>query len=400
MDIEQIRAASEEVFTNVVHLRRSLHRIPELEFDCFETADLIRQTLDSLGVPHRTGVARSGIVATVVGGLPGPTIALRADMDALPIDEASGLDFASERPGRMHACGHDVHMASLLGTAMVLTRFRERLRGSVRLLFQPSEEKLPGGAPAMIAEGALDDDARSAAPECIFGQHVSPDLPTGVIGIRSGRYMASADELYITIEGQGGHAAAPHLLSADPVLTAAHIVVGLQSVISRNRPPASPSVLSIGKIVAEGATNIIPERAKLIGTLRALDEPWRKRAHELIRRVCMSIGEAFGARVTVDIRLGYPLLENNPAEAAFVRACAVDYAGTDHVVDLDVWFAGEDFAYYLQKTAGAFYRVGTGNADKNTTFGLHHPRFNVDEDALRTSVGFMAYVALRRSGSI
>ncbi len=398
--IDRIRSLADQAFPHVVALRRALHRRPELEFDCEETADVVQQVLRDLRIPFRSGVARTGVVASIQGTRPGPSIALRADMDALPILEATGADYASEIPGRMHACGHDAHTASLLGVASVLTEMREHLSGSVRLLFQPSEEKLPGGAPSMIAEGALETDSYSLAPETIFGQHVSPDLPTGTIGIRAGRYMASADEIYITVEGQGGHAAAPHNLSADAVLAASQIVVSLQSVISRNRPPASPSVLSIGRIVAEGATNVIPERALLVGTLRAMDESWRRQAHGLIERVATATAAAFGARADVDLRIGYPHLENDPEAAAFVRSCAEAYVGPESVADLDIWFAGEDFAYYLLERPGAFYRIGTGNASIQTTFGLHHPRFNIDEEALRTSVGFMAFLALRRTASL
>lgn len=398
--IDRIRSLADDVFPEVVALRRTLHRRPELEFDCEETAGVVQQVLSGLDIPFRSHIARTGIVATIHGARPGPSIALRADMDALPIQEATGVDYASVIPGRMHACGHDAHTASLLGVASVLTRLREHLAGSVRLLFQPSEEKLPGGAPAMIAEGALEADPYSAAPETIFGQHVSPDLPAGAIGIRPGIYMASADEIYITVEGQGGHAAAPHMLSADAVLAAAQIVVSLQSVMSRNRPPASPGVLSFGRIIADGATNVIPERVSIVGTLRAMDEAWRRQAHALIERVATATAAAFGARAEVDLRVGYPHLENDPAESSFVRSCAVEFVGPEAVIDLDIWFAGEDFAYYLKEKPGAFYRIGTGNASKETTFGLHHPRFNIDEEALRTSVGFMAYLALRRTASL
>src|SRR5690606_4057060 len=228
--LNEIKAAAEELFPEVVRLRRTIHQNPELAFEEEETARLVAHTLGALGLDVRTGVAKTGVVATLRGGLPGPTIALRADMDALPILEANEFDFKSRNDGKMHACGHDAHTASLLGTATILSRLKDHVHGSVRFLFQPSEEKLPGGAKPMIEAGALGSGADAAS--VIFGQHVQPDLPAGTIGVRSGMYMASADELYITVKGTGGHGAAPHLLGADPVLVAAHIVVALQSVIS------------------------------------------------------------------------------------------------------------------------------------------------------------------------
>ncbi len=397
--IEQIKELSAWAAPIVIQMRRDLHRRPELGFDLPETASYVADRLAELGIPFKSGVAKTGIVATITGARPGPTVALRADMDALPIYEKSGAPYASEIPGRMHACGHDAHTASLLGTATVLSKMREEIAGTVRLLFQPSEEKLPGGAPSMIDEGCLASMADTAAVSAIFGQHVSPDLPTGTIGVRPGVYMASADEIYVTVKGQGGHAAAPHLLSADPVLCAAHMVTALQSVVSRNAPPGTPCVISIGRVIADGATNVIPESVRLEGTIRAMDEEWRFAAHKLIERVCKETAEAFGARADVTVRAGYPHLRNHADETAFVRSQALAYVGEDRVVDLDIWFAGEDFAYYLQKVPGTFYRIGTGNAEKHTTFGLHHPRFNLDEDALETGLGFMAYTAIQRGRS-
>ncbi len=393
---DRIRELADGVFPEVVRLRRAIHRRPELAFEEHETARLVIDTLEPLdGVHLRTCVAKTGVVATLEGGRPGPARALRADMDALPIHEETGLDFASEHVGRMHACGHDAHTASLLGTALILHALRDDLAGTVRLLFQPSEEKLPGGAKAMIAEGALDEDEASAAPEAVFGQHVTPELPAGTLGIRSGMYMASADELYVTVRGEGGHAAGPHVLRADATLAAAHVVVALQSVISRHCPPDVPSVLTIGRLLADGATNVIPEAARLEGTFRAMDEDWRFRAHELIRRTARHTARAHGAEAEIEIKVGYPALYNHEAEAEHVRRAATDYVGAEHVVDLDRWFASEDFAFYLRERPGAFYRLGTGNAEAGITHGLHTPRFTIDEEALRLGSGFMAYLAWR-----
>lgn len=247
----------------------------------------------------------------------------------------------------------------------------------------------------MIDEGLLAGKVLAPSPSRVYGQHVQPDLPAGKLGIRGGMYMASSDEIYITVRGEGGHAAAPHRLRNDAVVTAAHIVVALQSVISRNCPPDSPSILTIGKVTADGATNVIPAAARLEGTFRAMDENWRFRAHELIRRVVNHTAEAFGAEVDVEVVVGYPALFNDPGEASLVRSAAVDYVGSDNVIDLDLWFASEDFAWYLKEIPGAFYRLGVANPDAPEIHGLHTSRFSVDENALRIGPGFMAYMATR-----
>lgn len=391
--VDDLKRLSDSLFPRVVAWRRALHQRPELAFEEHETARFVAEQLAPLGLDVQTGVAQTGVVATVEGALPGPTLALRADMDALPIHEQNTFSFASEVPGKMHACGHDAHTASLLGTAHLLHALRDRLRGRVRLLFQPSEEKLPGGAKVMMEEGALEAGA-TPAPEVIFGQHVQPELPAGQIGVCSGMYMASADELYLSVCAEGGHAAAPHQLRADAVLVAAHLVVALQSVVSRNCPPGVPSVLSIGRVLAEGATNVLPETARLEGTFRALDEAWRFRAHDLIRRVAEHTAQAFGATVEVEVRVGYPALYNHPDPTAFVRAAAHAYVGPENTVELEPWFASEDFAFYLQAVPGAFYRIGTRNEAAGIVHGLHTPRFTIDEEALRIAPGFMAYLAL------
>ena len=392
--INKIKGLADEVFPEVVRLRRAIHRNPELAFEEYETARLITETLVGLGLDVQTGVAKTGVVATLTGGRPGPTIALRADIDALPILEENDFDFASQNPGKMHACGHDAHTSSLLGTAMILSRLREEVPGTVRLLFQPSEERIPGGAKAMIAEGALAAQKGSSAPEQVYGQHVRPDLPAGKIGVRGGRFMASADEMYITVHGQGGHAAEPHRLRADAVYVAAQLLVALQSVISRNCPPDVPSVVSFGKIVAGKVPNVIPMTARLEGTLRAMDEGWRFRAHDLIQRVVTHTAQAFGAEATCEIAVGYPALHNDVGAAALVREAAEAYAGAENVIDADLWFAAEDFAYYLHERPGCFYVLGVGNEAKGITHGLHTPRFTVDEEALRLSPGFMAYLSV------
>jgi len=393
--LREIQALSNEIFPEVVRLRRTIHAHPELAFEEYETARLVVETLRPLGVEIQTGIAQTGVVATLRGAMPGRTVLLRADMDALPIHEENDLDFRSRHAGKMHACGHDAHTASLLGTAMILARLRDQLRGQVRLVFQPSEEKLPGGAQAMIREGVLEAANGVPAPEVVFAQHVHPDLPVGMIGVRSGMYMASADELYITVRAEGGHAAAPHRLQADGVLVAAHIIVALQAIISRHAPPDVPSVLSIGRVLAEGATNVLPGTVRLEGTFRAMDEDWRFRAHALIRRIVKHTAQAHGAEADIEIVVGYPALYNHDGPTALVREAARAYVGPDRVVELEPWFASEDFAYFLRERPGCFYRIGTGNPEKGITSGLHTPRFTIDEEALRIAPGFMAYLTWR-----
>ncbi|MEM8484834.1 MAG: M20 family metallopeptidase [Bacteroidota bacterium] len=391
---DKIRDLVDANFDQVVTLRRTIHANPELAFEEVETANLVADTLAGLGIDMQRGVAKTGVVATITGKHPGPTLALRADMDALPIHEENDLPFRSQNDGKMHACGHDVHTSSMLGTAMILNNMRDELHGSVRMLFQPSEERLPGGAKVMIAEGALSDSQHSSSPTTIYGQHVQPGLEIGKIGVRNGMYMASADEIYITVHGQGGHAAAPHLMDTDTVYVASQIVVALQSVISRHCSPDAPSVLSIGKFIGDGATNVIPTTVQMEGTFRAMDETWRFHAHELIKRTVEHTAAAHGARVDLNIVVGYPALFNHDTPTNFLRDAAYRYVGEENTVELDKWFASEDFSFYLNEIPGSFYRVGIHSDTLGAVRGLHTPTFNVDEEVLRTSTGFMAYLAL------
>jgi len=396
--LDRVRQLAEETFPEVVRLRRALHRRPELAFEEHETAALVAETLREIGIEPITGVAKTGVVAHVEGAQPGPAIALRADMDALPITEATGLDFCSEVDGKMHACGHDAHTAMLLGAARILHTLRDELAGTVRLVFQPSEEKAPGGASVMVEEGVLGAMGGHEPVQAIFGQHVFPQLPAGTLGVRGGTFMASADEIYLTVKGQGGHAAAPELL-VDSVLVQAHILTALQAVVSRNRPPGIPSLLSFGRVEALGATNVIPDEVKLAGTFRSMDEDWRFKAHDLIRRTAEKTAEAFGATCEVEVVVGYPVLRNDEAAAALVRQAAVDYVGAEHVVDLPMWYASEDFAFYTEEIPGCFSVLGVGNEAAGITHGLHTPRMTVDEEALRVGTGFLAALAVRQLGA-
>lgn len=394
--LDAIKGHADDVFPEVVHLRRTIHEHPELALEEHDTAALVANTLRNLeGMNVHTGVYETGVVATLQGGKPGPTLLLRADMDALPIEENTGLDFASANPGVMHACGHDAHTASLLGTAHILHRIRDQVHGHVRFCFQPTEERIPGGAKFMIDEGVLDETETNPAVDAAFGQHVKPDLPAGTIGVRPGMFMASADELHITVEGEGGHAAAPHELATDATYAASQIVVALQSIVSRHSSPEVPSILTIGKLIAEGATNVIPERAHLEGTFRTMDETWRFTAHDLIRRVIHHTAAAHGATADIEVRVGYPALYNHEAPTDLAREAATAYVGDEQTIDLDRWFAGEDFAYFLRERPGTFYCLGVGNEQKGITHGLHTPQFDIDEEALRIGPGFMAYLAWR-----
>jgi amidohydrolase len=294
----------------------------------------------------------------------------------------------------MHACGHDVHTSSLLGTANILNQMKDEFGGTIKLIFQPAEELLPGGASIMIKEGVLENPK----PDYIVGQHVMPLIDSGKVGFRSGIYMASTDELYVTVTGKGGHGAQPHQ-NIDPVLIASHIIIALQQIVSRNADPRLPSVLSFGKVIANGATNIIPNEVKIEGTFRTLDENWRDEAHKRMKKMAEGMAESMGGSCDFDIHRGYPFLINEEKLTANARAFAEDFLGKDNVVDLDIWMAAEDFSFYSQVTDACFYRLGTGNAAKDTQYSVHTPRFDVDEDALKISTGLMAYIALKQLGN-
>jgi amidohydrolase len=391
---EKIQKLASETFDQVVGFRRHIHANPELSFKEFQTSAYIQEQLKAWGIPF-SSLANTGLVGIIQGELPSDrVIALRADMDALPILEANDKPYVSKNPGVMHACGHDVHSSSLLGTANILNQLKAEFGGTIKLIFQPAEEVLPGGASIMIKEGVLENPA----PQHIVGQHVMPLIDSGKVGFRSGIYMASTDELYVTVHGKGGHGAQPHQ-NIDPVLITAHILVALQQIVSRNADPRLPTVLSFGKVNANGATNIIPNEVKLEGTFRTLNEDWRREALVLMKKMAEGIAESMGGRCEFNIMNGYPFLINEEKLTANARAFAEEYLGKENVIDLDIWMAAEDFAYYSQVTDACFYRLGTGNAAKDTQHSVHTPNFDVDEDALRSSTGLMAYIALKQLGN-
>ncbi|MEP6793701.1 MAG: M20 family metallopeptidase [Saprospiraceae bacterium] len=388
--ISIIKDAASQYFPTVLDIRRDLHSHPELSFKESRTSICVKEFLSDLNIPFSEGWAGYGIVASIKGHHDGPLVMLRADMDALPIQEENDIPYRSVHDGVMHACGHDVHTSSLLGVAAILQLHRAHLNGEVKLIFQPGEEKLPGGASIMIREGLMEP----VCPEWILGQHVYPSLPAGHVGFRNGLYMASSDEIYITVKGKGGHAATPHLC-IDPILIASRLVVGLQEIVSRNIDPLSPAVLTIGRIYSNGgATNIIPDTVQLEGTLRAMDETWRFNAHQLIREFVDHTCKASGAESEINIITGYPSLQNSEQITSMCQKAAIQYLGQDKVHELPRRMSSEDFAFYTREVPGTFYRLGTGWADEKLNFPVHSNRFNIDESSLETGMGLMAYLTL------
>ena len=388
--IEKIKGLAADQFENSVGIRRHLHANPELSFHEHETSAFVVKQLEEMGLKAEHGIAGTGVVALIEGRNPSKkVIGLRADMDALPIFEANEVPYKSKNEGVMHACGHDVHTTSLLGSAKILSSLKDDFEGTIKLIFQPAEEKAPGGASIMIKEGVLENPKLNG----MLGQHVAPNIPVGKIGFREGMYMASTDEIYITIIGKGGHGAAPDVC-IDPILVASHIIIALQQIVSRNRKPTNPSVLTFGKIVGLGATNVIPNEVKIDGTFRNMDEEWRARGLKLIQKMAETMAESMGAVCEFEIINGYPYLENNPALTRKIRESTEAYMGKENVVDLDLWMAGEDFAFYSQVVDSCFYRLGTRNESRGIISGVHTPTFDIDEKAIEIGMGLMAWNAI------
>ena len=389
---DKIRERAKAYFPNVVEMRRHLHAHPELSYEEVETGKFVAQKLTELGIPHVHGVAANGVVGLIEGRNPSKkVIALRADLDALPIQERNDVPYKSTVAGKMHACGHDAHTSSLLGAARILNDLKNEFEGTIKLIFQPAEEKTPGGASIMIAEGVLENPN----PLSIIGQHVHPPLEAGKVGLKGGIYMASSDELYLTIKGHGGHGAMPQEC-IDPILIAAHIITALQQVVSRNADPSLPTVLTLGKINSVGgATNVIPDAVKIEGTFRTLNENWRAEAQKRMRKIAEGIAESMGGSCEFIIEKGYPVLFNDEALTKKIKNFMIEYCGAENVVDLPMRMTSEDFAYYSQKMPACFYRLGTGNRAKGITSGLHTDTFNIEESCLELSIGLMAWLAIR-----
>jgi len=387
---EKIKSLARQFHADVISIRRHIHQHPELSFHEFNTQKFVEERLDEFQVPHHR-LANTGVVAMIEGKNPSKkVVALRADMDALPIAETNSVDYKSQNAGVMHACGHDVHTSSLLGVAKILSSLKNEFEGSVKFIFQPGEEKLPGGASLMIKEGVLENPK----PAAVLGQHVMPQIDAGKVGFRKGLYMASTDELYVKVKGKGGHGAMPHL-NIDPVLITSHMIVALQQIVSRNAKPSVPSVLSFGKVIANGATNVIPDEVYLEGTFRTLNEEWRDEAHRLMKKMAEGICESMGGSCEFNIVRGYPFLINDETLTERTRKHAEDFLGKENVEDLEIWMAAEDFAFYSQQSSACFYRLGVRNENKNITSPVHTSTFNIDETAIETGMGLMAWLAIR-----
>ena len=394
ISIDKIKSLAKELLPEIISIRRHLHSNPELSFKETETAKYICSILEKENIEFKSGIAGTGIVATIKGNNPeSRTIALRADMDALPIKEENKKDYCSKNIGVMHACGHDVHTASLLGAAMILNRCRSEINGTVRLIFQPGEEKLPGGASLMIKEGVL----QNPTPDFILGQHVFPELEVGKVGFRSGMYMASTDELYLTVKGKGGHAAMPSQY-INPLIIASEILTQLNEMfMGENKIQQEiPTVLAFGKINSiGGATNVIPEEIIMEGTFRTMNEEWRMRAHDEMRARVSARAKEMGGEAELRIERGYPFLVNDEKITANSKNAATEYLGNENVVDLDLRMTAEDFAYYTQVIPACFYRLGTRNESKGIISAVHTPTFDVDENSLEVGMGLMAYQILK-----
>ena len=383
---EKIQQLAQKYHPHIVTIRREIHAHPELSYQENNTAALIAGELKKLNISYTSGVAQTGIVALIEGRNPDSRcIALRADMDALPISEQNTCSYRSQNEGVMHACGHDVHTANLLGAAMILHELRGEWEGSVKLIFQPSEEKMPSGANAMIQAGVMD----SPSVDAIYGLHVHPELEAGQVGFRQGQFMASADEVYLTVIGKGGHAAQPSQFIS-PLIIAAEILLALKPLTDMT----VPTVLSFGIIKADGATNVIPDRAELAGTLRCFDETLRIERHSEIARICQEVAMRYGGNCEVNIVHGYPVLYNNEKLTNKAQANAKNYLGAENVHDLPIRMGAEDFAYYSQLVPACFYRIGVANASKGITSAIHTATFDIDESALLTSVGLTAWIAV------
>lgn len=384
---EKIKALALQYAPELIAIRHHIHANPELSYKEFETSKLVQDQLSALNIPFEIK-ATTGVVGLIQGKNPGKRIiALRADMDALPITEENDVPYKSKNPGVMHACGHDVHTTCLLGAAKILNETKNDWEGTVKLIFQPGEEKNPGGASLMIKEGVLENPK----PSAILGLHVHPQLEIGKYRFRGGKIMASADEIYITIKSKGGHAAAPQQ-TADTILIASQLVVALQQIISRNRNPFSPSVLSITSFQGGYTTNVIPSEVKLMGTFRAMDEQWRFEAHALIRKLATELVYSMGAEIDLHIDVGYPTVYNDEKLNAVAESFAADYAGASNIEESELRMGAEDFGYYSQVIPGCFYRLGAGNVRKGITSGVHTPTFNIDEDAIELGAGMMAWL--------
>ncbi len=386
---DTIRQLAKKYAPEFIQIRQHLHTNPELSYQEFETSAFVQKKLSEFGIPFEVK-ATTGVVGLIKGKNPGAMVtALRADMDALPIMEENDVPYKSKNNGVMHACGHDVHTTCLLGAAKILNQLKDEWEGTVKLIFQPGEEKNPGGASLLIKEGVLENPR----PQKIFALHVHPGLEVGKVSFRNGMVMASADEIYISIKSKGGHAAAPQL-TADTILIASHLIISLQQIVSRNNSPFNPSVLSITSFQGGNTTNVIPSEVKLMGTFRAMNEEWRFKAHELIKKQTIELVAAMGAEATIHIDVGYPFVLNDEQLGNETIKKAREYLGESNVEETELRMGAEDFAYYSHQLPACFFRLGAGNKSKGITSGVHTPTFNIDENAIEIGMGMMAWAAV------
>jgi len=389
MNINKIKQIADKYSKNVVEYRHKLHSNPELSFNETKTSRFISDVLKKNNILHNKGFVKTGIVAIIKGAKKGKTIAIRADIDALPIQEQNVVSYKSCNSGVMHACGHDVHTASLLGAALILNELKNEISGTYLFVFQPAEEKLPGGAKQMLKENVFG----KYKPDVVLAQHVNPSMKAGTVGFKSGMYMASTDEIYLTVKGKGGHAAMPHQIT-DTVLVASQIIVNLQQIVSRKTDSSIPTVLSFGKVIANGATNVIPDKVNIEGTFRTMNEKWRKDALQLIKSISQNTAKTFGATCDVNIVNGYPSLINNEKVTELARKYASAYLGKKNVVDMGIRMTAEDFSYFAQQYPATLYRLGTAGNSLNTNNPLHSANFNIDENVLKYSHGLLAWLAV------
>ncbi|HEX8517508.1 MAG TPA: M20 family metallopeptidase [Bacteroidia bacterium] len=387
--LKRIKELSAQNLSEVITIRRHLHAHPEISFEEYNTAASIAAKLKEYNIPFTQGIVNTGIVALIRGRNPdSKVVALRADMDALPITETNTCSYRSVNAGLMHACGHDVHSASLIGSAKILQELRDEFEGTIKLIFQPGEEKLPGGASLMIKAGVLE----KPKPHAIFGQHVFPSMEVGKVGFRSGMYMASTDELYLSVKGKGGHAA---MVSEyiSPLLIASRILTELNDEFMAKQQ-AAPTVLAFGKITGDGATNVIPDEVKIEGTFRTMDEKWRSEAHSKMKSIAEKIAKEMKGSCDFRIELGYPFLVNDAATTDYARLSAEEYLGKENVEELPMRMTAEDFAFFSQILPACFYRLGTGNKSRGITSGVHTSTFDIDENAIEIGMGLMTWLAL------
>lgn len=385
---EIILTLAKEYNSRVVQYRRDIHMNPELSFKEELTSQYIQSILFSEGIKTISLSKHSSFIAVIDGSGEGKTIGIRAELDALPIQERANVDFASKNDGVMHACGHDIHMASAIGVALIMNKIKEHWNGRVVFVFESGEEQLPGGAMAVLDSAEF----KSVMPDMMLGLHVLPEMEAGMVGFCAGRYMASGDEVYLTVKGKGGHAALPHTL-IDPVVIASNIILNLQTIVSRSAPALVPTVLSFGKVEANGATNIIPNEVKIEGTFRTMDEAWRGKAHSLIEAKANGIAQSMGGICNVEIRKGYPSVYNNPALTERAKKLAVELLGFDKIVDIEPRMTTDDFAYFSQQTPSVFFRIGVG-FPKSEHSQLHSSGFIANEDSLQTSIPLMTWLIL------